>query len=95
MTRTQKTIAIQLAILHTFIIPIGLFIFTNLQYSLLWIGTLTFLHQARINFDYSEFNRVKTYWFMLIVKITFLIVIAYLSKEEILNMITWLMAFYS
>jgi hypothetical protein len=95
MTQTQKIVAIQLAILHTFVIPIGLFIFVNLQYSILWIGTLIFLHHARINFDYSEFNRAKTYWFMLIVKVTSLIVIAYLSKEEMLDMLTWLIAFYS
>jgi hypothetical protein len=94
MTQTQRIIAIQLAILHTFVIPLALFVFTNLHYSLFWIGTLIFLHQARINYDYSEFNRAKTYWFMLIVKVTSLIVLAYLSKDELLDLITWLIAFY-
>jgi len=94
MIATQRILAIQLAILHTFVIPASLF-FISLKYSLLWIGTMIFLHHIRINFDYSEFNRVKTYWFMLIVKVTTFMVVAYLSKDALLDMVMRLIAFYS
>jgi len=59
--------AYKLAIIHVIVIPILLLIFTNFidkQFALIvpiaYLCFMSFFHYARLNFAYSEFNKLKS-----------------------------------
>lgn len=96
MEDTKQT-AIDLAIIHTLLLPLGMWILMSIKWASVYLVSMTILHLARFIINKNNGNGVfdlRTRVFFLFLKGMGFTVLVIFSLQQAIKILAWLIVFY-